>query len=292
MGGDELCHSGWFGEGEPAACLAQRSDAAAEEASFLHLEIAVAERSIEEARKIGREAAAAEERIIAQLDGKVWEDMVEGEGVLSTYRELSKAAAETDDNIRTLLEENAALARAHEAERRTTAQADADARAATQALVREWATQDAASSIRLRELGAEVSKLAAQLRRLEAARGGAAPRSKPATPPAKARAVSDASTASTASMPPAATPSPPPASTADEKVARLEACYSAERGRAEELVKTLRVCEQKLHAAEPKLAAAQRAAIVESRRSKDVCALCETAVLLLAFCITYTMAVS
>jgi len=78
-------------------------------------------------------------------------------------------------------------------------------------------------------------------------------------------------------------------SQAAEKKVRFE---GEEGGRAEELVKTLRVCEQKLHAAEPKLAAAQRAAIVESRRSKDVCALCETAVLLLAFCITYTMAVS
>merc|ERR1719197_2061706 len=105
-------------EAELGLFLAQCSSAATEEASFLHLEVAVAERSIAEAKKIGREAAEAEERIIAQLDGKVWEDMVEGEGVLSTYRELSKSAAETDGNIRSLLEENTTLAVSYEAERR------------------------------------------------------------------------------------------------------------------------------------------------------------------------------
>merc|ERR1719379_2866087 len=113
---------------------------------------------------IGREAAAAEERIIAQLDGKVWEDMVEGEGVLSQYRELSKSAAETDRNIRSLLEENAALAAGYEEERRTSAQADADAREVVKALAREWAAQDKANSARLREMTGEVSTLSSQLR--------------------------------------------------------------------------------------------------------------------------------
>jgi chromosome segregation ATPase len=270
--------------------LQARQRAIDEEAAELQAALKQAERDLATARSSREQVEKATQEMLGTLQVALKEDSVEGVGVVRACNQLVQDVAETEAQLDDLRREQEPLAAALAAERAAARFAEEKADADAEARRLEAARQSEESSSLLAALNLQLGDLKSQLGHLEEARGRVTlPDAAQLEEEVKVlrRQLTKAREQLAAAIV-ARKAKEEAAEDTMQKVSKAEARYTDGKLRHDELASREEAAERELLLLEPEVKLVRTEIEAETRRSKDVEALCETIVCGLMFVVLYS----
>jgi chromosome segregation ATPase len=271
--------------------LNARSRAIEDEAAALRKALKAAERDLSAARSSREQVEKATQEMLGTLQVALKEDSVEGEGVVRACNRLVKDVAETEAQLEDLRREQEPLTAALAAERAAARFAEEKADADAEARRLEAARESEESSSLLAALNLQLGDLKAQLGRLEEARSGRVMLPDAAQLEEEVKVLRRQLTKAREQLAAAIVARKAKEEAAEDtmqKVAKAEARYTDGKLRHDELANREEAAERELLLLEPEVKLVRTEIEAETRRSKDVEALCETIVFGLMFVVLYS----